>query len=79
MYGGIPLAPTTVDKLVGLDAEKYRNISYSFNRKRAESHGEGGNIIGTPLAGLRIVIVNNVITAGTAMRETIEINRKAEN
>ena len=64
---------------MGLDVEKYRNISYSFNRKRAEGHGESGNIIGAPLAGLRIVIVNNVITAGTAMRETIEINRKAGN
>jgi orotate phosphoribosyltransferase len=64
---------------VGLDVEKYGNISYSFNRKEAKDHGEGGNIIGAPLAGLRIVIVDNVITAGTAMRETIEINRKAEN
>lgn len=56
--------------------EKHRNISYSFNRKEAKDHGEGGNIIGAPLAGLRIVVVDDVITAGTAIWETIEMNRK---
>jgi orotate phosphoribosyltransferase len=61
---------------VDLDVEKYRNISHSFNRKEAKDHDEGGNIIGAPLAELRIVIVDDVITAGTAIRETIEINRK---
>ena len=76
MYKGIPLASATVDKLVDLDVEKYRNIGYSFNRKEAKDHGEGGNIIGAPLAGLRIVVIDDVITAGTAIWETIEMNRK---
>ncbi|OCK91487.1 orotate phosphoribosyltransferase [Cenococcum geophilum 1.58] len=75
-YKGIPLASATVDKLADLDVEKYRNIIHSFNRKEAKDHGEGGNIIGAPLAGLRIVIIDDVITAGTTIRETIEINRK---
>jgi len=76
VYKGIPFASATVDKLADLDVEKYRNIIHSFNRKEAKDHGEGGNIIGAPLAGLRIVVVDDVITAGTTIRETIEINRK---
>ena len=49
--------------------EKYGNTSYSFNHKEAKDHGEGGNIVGAPLAGLRIVIAEDVITAGTAIRK----------
>lgn len=56
--------------------EKYGNISYGFNRKEAKGHGEGGNIVGAPLAGQRIVIVDNVIIAGRAIQEAIEIIRK---
>lgn len=67
-YKGIPLASATVDKLADLDVEKYGNISYGFNRKEAKDHGEGGDIVGAPLAGLRIVIAEDAITAGTAIR-----------
>ncbi|OCL09296.1 orotate phosphoribosyltransferase [Glonium stellatum] len=72
-YKGIPLASAAVDKLADLDVEMYGDISYSFNRKEAKDHGEGGNIVGAPLAGQRVVIVDDVITAGTAIREAIEI------
>jgi len=75
-YKGIPLAASTVDKLADLDLEKYGNISYSFNRKEAKDHGEGGNIVGASLKGQRIVIVDDVITAGTAIREAIEIIKR---
>ncbi|KAF1998797.1 orotate phosphoribosyltransferase [Amniculicola lignicola CBS 123094] len=72
-YKGIPLAATTVDKLADVDLEKFGMKSYSFNRKEAKDHGEGGNIVGASLKGKKIVIVDDVITAGTAIREAIEI------
>ena len=75
-YKGIPLAAASVDKLADLDIEKYGKKSYSFNRKEAKDHGEGGNIVGASLKGQRIVIVDDVITAGTAIREAIEIIKK---
>jgi orotate phosphoribosyltransferase len=72
-YKGIPLAAASVDKLADLDLETYGKKSYSFNRKEAKTHGEGGNIVGASLKGQKIVIVDDVITAGTAIREAIEI------
>ena len=75
-YKGIPLAAATVDKLADLDVEKYGKKSYSFNRKEAKDHGEGGNIVGAPLKGKKIVIVDDVMTAGTAIREAIEIIKR---
>ena len=75
-YKGIPLAATSIDKLADLDIEKYGKKSYSFNRKEAKDHGEGGNIVGAPLKGQKVVIVDDVITAGTAIREAIEIIKK---
>src|ERR1700749_915461 len=68
-YKGIPLATATA---IGL-AERYgRNVPYAFNRKEAKDHGEGGNIVGSPLRG-RVLVVDDVITAGTAVRESLEI------
>ncbi|KAF2019280.1 orotate phosphoribosyltransferase [Aaosphaeria arxii CBS 175.79] len=75
-YKGIPLAAASVDKLADLDLEKYGKKSYSFNRKEAKTHGEGGNIVGASLKGQKIVIVDDVITAGTAIREAIDIIKK---
>lgn len=75
-YKGIPLASSTVDKLADIDLVKYGDVSYSFNRKEAKTHGEGGHIVGAPLDGQRIVIVDDVMTAGTAIREAIEIIEK---
>jgi orotate phosphoribosyltransferase len=68
-YKGIPLAATAA---VALYDQHQRNIPYCFNRKEAKDHGEGGNIVGAPLAG-RILIIDDVITAGTAIRESMEI------
>lgn len=74
-YKGIPLATATVDKLADLDA-KYNTMCYSFDRKEAKDHGEGGNIVGAPLKGKRVLIVDDVVTAGTAKREAIDKIRK---
>lgn len=75
-YKGIPLATATVDKLAELDPDRFASVSYSFNRKEAKDHGEGGIIVGAALRGKRVLIVDDVITAGTAMREAIDIIRK---
>lgn len=74
-YKGIPLATATVDKLADHDEARFGQVSYSFNRKELKDHGEGGVIVGAPLRGKQVVIIDDVITAGTAMREAIEIIR----
>jgi orotate phosphoribosyltransferase len=71
-YKGIPLATTTA---VALASAHRRNVPYAFNRKEAKDHGEGGKLVGT-LAG-RVLIIDDVITAGTAVRESLEIIRAA--
>eukprot|EP01137_Pigoraptor_chileana_P013773 Opistho-2@67674 len=68
-YKGIPLAASTA---VSLALDHGRDIPYAFNRKEAKDHGEGGNIVGHPLVG-RVLIIDDVITAGTAIRESIDI------
>lgn len=70
-YKGIPLASSTIDKLAALDPKNYEHICYSFDRKEAKDHGEGGNIVGAPLKGKKVLVVDDVITAGTAKREAI--------
>ena len=72
-YKGIPLATATV---VALAEHHDRNVPYAFNRKEAKDHGEGGHVVGTPLHG-RVLIVDDVITAGTAVRESLDIIRGA--
>jgi orotate phosphoribosyltransferase len=72
-YKGIALAVATA---VALSGEHGRSVPYAFNRKEAKDHGEGGRIVGTPLRG-RVLIVDDVITAGTAVRESLEIIRAA--
>ncbi len=73
-YKGIPLAATTA---VALYDQYQRNVPYCFNRKEAKDHGEGGNIVGAPLNG-RILIIDDVITAGTAIGEAMEIIAEAD-
>lgn len=72
-YKGIPLAVLTAAALA-----EHHDLDYPFayNRKEAKDHGEGGDTIGAPLAG-RVLILDDVITAGTAIREVIEIIRAA--
>jgi orotate phosphoribosyltransferase len=71
-YKGIPLVSAVAVAL----AEIGRNVPFCFNRKEAKDHGEGGTIVGAPLAG-RVLILDDVITAGTAVREVLEIVRGA--
>jgi orotate phosphoribosyltransferase len=71
-YKGIPLVTITAAAL----AEAGRNVPFAFNRKEAKDHGERGNIVGSLLSG-GVLIVDDVITAGTAIRESIDIIRAA--
>ncbi|KAI9839279.1 MAG: Orotidine 5'-phosphate decarboxylase [Sarea resinae] len=75
-YKAIPLATATVTELAALDEKRFGSLSYSFNRKEAKDHGEGGNIVGSPLRGKKVFIVDDVITAGTAIREAIDIIKR---
>lgn len=68
-YKGIPIATTTA---VALADHHDVDTPYCFNRKEAKDHGEGGNLVGSPLQG-RVMLVDDVITAGTAIRESMEI------
>jgi orotate phosphoribosyltransferase len=71
-YKGIPLVAAVAVALAG----QGRNLPYSFNRKEAKDHGEGGTIVGAPLQG-RVLIVDDVISAGTSVRESVELIRAA--
>ena len=71
-YKGIPLVSATAVAL----AEIGRNVPFCFNRKEAKDHGEGGMTVGAPLAG-RVLIVDDVISAGTSVRESVQIIRAA--
>ena len=68
-YKGIPLAAATA---VALAEQHGQDLPWCFNRKEAKDHGEGGTLVGAPLAG-RVLIVDDVITAGTAIREVMQI------
>ena len=72
-YKGIPLVATAAAALYSAHGQ---NLPFAYNRKEAKTHGEGGSIVGRPLAG-RVLIIDDVITAGTAIRESIEIIRAA--
>lgn len=85
-YKGISLAALTAAKLSELatarglpDAEKWNKIEYAYNRKEKKDHGEGGVIVGSALAGKKVLIIDDVITAGTAIKEAFSIieNEKA--
>jgi orotate phosphoribosyltransferase len=72
-YKGIPLAATTAIAL----ADTYQqDLPYCYNRKEAKDHGEGGTLVGAPLQG-KVLIVDDVITAGTAVREVMSIIKSA--
>ncbi|HYG31808.1 MAG TPA: orotate phosphoribosyltransferase [Methylophilaceae bacterium] len=67
-YKGIPL----VSSISIAFARKGRNVSFAFNRKEAKAHGEGGTIVGAPLQG-NVLIIDDVISAGTSVRESVEL------
>ena len=71
-YKGIPLAASIVVALTG----QGRNVPFAFNRKEAKDHGEGGTVVGAALKG-RVLIVDDVISAGTSVRESVELIRHA--
>jgi orotate phosphoribosyltransferase len=71
-YKGIPLAAGTAMAL----ASGGRNVPFAYNRKEAKDHGEGGTLVGAPVAG-RVLIVDDVISAGTSVRESVELIRGA--
>ena len=73
-YKGIPLAASAA---IALADHHDMDIPYAFNRKEAKSHGEGGTIVGSPLQG-RVLVIDDVITAGTAIRESVSILDAAE-
>lgn len=66
-YKGIPLAAATA---IALERDHGRNLPFAYNRKETKDHGEGGNIIGAPLKG-RVLVVDDVISAGTSIRESV--------
>jgi adenine/guanine phosphoribosyltransferase-like PRPP-binding protein len=71
-YKGIPLGAAVAVEL----ARRGRNVPFAYNRKEAKDHGEGGTLVGAPLKG-RVLIVDDVMSAGTAARESIAIIRAA--
>ena len=71
-YKGIPLVAAVAIAL----ADEGRNVRYCFNRKEEKDHGEGGSVIGAPLAG-RVLIVDDVISAGTSVRQSVDLIRAA--
>ena len=73
-YKGVPLAVSTA---IGL-TEHGRDVPYGFDRKEAKDHGEGGVFVGTkPSAGMKVVLVDDVITSGRSIREAVDLIRKA--
>ncbi len=71
-YKGIPLVATTA---VALADHHQRDVPYTFNRKEVKDHGEGGLLVGAPIQGGKVVLIDDVISAGTAIREAVQIIR----
>jgi orotate phosphoribosyltransferase len=69
-YKGIPLVCASA---MGLSQHYHQNIPFAFNRKEAKNHGEGGSIVGADITGKNIVLVDDVITAGTAIAESVQL------
>lgn len=75
-YKGIPLSTATSIALANHEKMTGRDIPFAFNRKEAKAHGEGGTLVGAPLQG-KVIIIDDVITAGTSVNESVEIIRAA--
>ncbi|AMD22415.1 HGR076Cp [Eremothecium sinecaudum] len=72
-YKGIPLAAIVCAKLAEIGGTKFEHIQYAFNRKEAKDHGEGGTIVGADLKDQRVLIIDDVMTVGTAINESVDI------
>jgi orotate phosphoribosyltransferase len=72
-YKGIPVAASTLTVLCAEQGGKFGNVGFAYNRKEKKDHGEGGTTVGTPMKGKKIVVIDDVITAGTAIREAIDL------
>ncbi|RPA93881.1 orotate phosphoribosyltransferase, partial [Choiromyces venosus 120613-1] len=70
-YKGIPLATIALAKLYELAPERYGDVGYAFDRKEVKDHGEGGRMVGMGLKGKRVLVIDDVITAGTAIRSAV--------
>jgi orotate phosphoribosyltransferase len=75
-YKGIPLSTATAVALAGHPDMKGGDVPFAYNRKEAKDHGEGGTLVGAPLKG-KVVIIDDVISAGSSVRESVEIIRAA--
>ena len=75
-YKGIPLATATAVALASHPAMSGRDVPFAYNRKEVKDHGEGGVLVGAPVQG-KVVIIDDVITAGTSVRESVDIIRAA--
>lgn len=75
-YKGIPLSTATAVALTGHPAMAGQDVPFAFNRKEVKDHGEGGVLVGAPLQG-RVIIIDDVITAGTSVRESVNIIRQS--
>ncbi len=71
-YKGIPLAAFVTGEL-SHRGKNFEDVSYAFNRKEAKDHGEGGSIVGAPMKGKKVLILDDVMTAGTALREAVSV------
>jgi orotate phosphoribosyltransferase len=76
-YKGIPLAAAVFYALAKVDPARYGEAGYAFDRKEAKTHGERGKMVGAPLAGKRVLIIDDVVSSGTAKREAIDTIRAA--
>lgn len=75
-YKGIPLSTATAVALANHEKMAGVDVPFAFNRKEAKAHGEGGSLVGAPLQG-KVIIIDDVITAGTSVGESVEIIRAA--
>ncbi|KAG8533577.1 uncharacterized protein KY384_001317 [Bacidia gigantensis] len=72
-YKAIPLAAATFSELARLDGAKFGHVGCAFNRKEVKVHGDGGSLVGAKLEGKRVVVLDDVLTVGTAVRESVDI------
>lgn len=76
-YKGIPLAAGVLYALARRDPAAYGGVGYAFDRKEAKDHGEGGTLVGAPLAGRRVLVIDDVVSSGTAKRQAVDMIRAA--